>query len=80
MKKRDRQNIRTALVLLLQISISMLVPIFFCTWVGYLIGDRTGHPIISVAGFFVGAVSGFNGVYKLVQGFLKDDKKTKDTK
>ena len=62
------------LVLLMQIGISMLVPIALMTALAYFIAEKTGIKWISVVLFIVGAAAGMRNVYMLVKKYLKKQK------
>lgn len=73
-KSQEQKEIVKALVLVLQISITMIVPIILGTGVAMVIGAWLKMPWISIIGFFVGAIAGFQNVYRLVKGFIEDEK------
>ena len=62
------------LVLIMQIGISMLVPIALMTALAYFIALKTGIKWISVVLFIVGAAAGMRNVYMLVKKYLKKQK------
>ena len=66
MKKSDRQVFH-ALILVFQIGINMLVPIFMCSLLGIWIGDKTGISWMMIPFFFVGALAGFTNIYKMAR-------------
>ena len=59
------------LLLIFQITISMLVPIALCMYIGYRIGLKPGAPCPAVLGLFIGAIAGFQSVYRLVKKYLR---------
>ncbi len=71
MKKRETQNILEMLALVGQITITMLVPIVGCTFIGYLIGKYFNAVWITIIFFFIGSLSGFLSIYKLVKKYIK---------
>lgn len=79
MNSKERRKVNSALVLVLQVSVSMLVPIFVCSWIGWKLSERFNATWIVIVAFILGCVSGFNGVYKLVKGFLKNDQMDEKT-
>lgn len=79
MNKKERRKVNSALVLVLQVSVSMIVPILVCSWIGWKLSQRFDATWIVIVAFVIGCVSGFNGVYKLVKGFLKNDKMDEKT-
>ncbi|MCC8168561.1 MAG: AtpZ/AtpI family protein [Clostridiales bacterium] len=67
--KRDRQ-VFEAFTMVLQFSISMLVPIGLCTALGVWLGNRTGISWMLVPFFILGVLSGGTGVYKMARRFI----------
>ena len=81
-KKRKRggidRSVFQSLVLVTEFSIHMIVPIFLCTFLGIWIDGKAGTSYWVIILFFVGALAGFNNIYKLatkVNGTKKNDKK-----
>ena len=74
MRKKKKNEIGQMLVLLMQIGISMLVPIALMTALAYFIAEKTGIKWISVLLFIVGAAAGMRNVYILVKKYLKKPK------
>lgn len=81
-KKRKRggvdRSVFQSLVLVTEFSIHMIVPIFLCTFLGIWIDKKAGTSYWVIILFFVGALAGFNNIYKLatrVNGTKKNDKK-----
>lgn len=80
MDAKGRREVRESLILILQIGINMLVPIFLCTLVGAYIGNRYNISYPALIGFVIGAVAGFNGVYKLVKKYTVNKKHPSEIK
>ena len=76
-KKSVDSELGRTFVLILQIGINMLVPIFVCLAAGLFIGKKIDASWPMVAGILIGVIAGYNGVYKLVKGFLKNEKDKK---
>ena len=72
-KKVDRQVFKS-LTLISQFGINMLVPIGLMLWLGIWLDERFGTSWISVLCFFVGAIAGFQNVYKMAKEMMKDEK------
>jgi hypothetical protein len=75
LKEEDRstkKEVMDMLVLILQIGITMLVPILMCTVGGAWLGHRFGLNFLGVLGFVLGSAAGFQNVYQLVKKYLKD--------
>ena len=50
-----------------QFAIHMLVPIFMCSYVGYLLDEKLNTSFLFIVFFFVGALAGGRNVYQLAQ-------------
>lgn len=74
-KKKNDREVWNALVMVLQFGINMIVPILMCTLFGAWLGEKTGHTWIAVPLFFVGALAGFNNVYKMAKKLIDADSK-----
>ncbi len=67
--------------LILQIGISMLVPILMCLFGGIWLDKWLGTaPIIMIVLIIVGVLAGFRSVYVLTKDFYKDKDSYVDTK
>lgn len=75
---KDR-HVWDALVMVLQFGINMIVPIVLCVALGVWIGNKTGLTWIVIPLFFMGALAGFNNIYKMSKKFL-DQKRKRDLK
>ena len=72
MKKENRQ-IMESVAMILQFGISMLVPIFLCTFIGIRIGRKFDILWIVIPFFFLGACAGFTSIYKMSKKFWDQD-------
>ena len=80
-KNKNNRDVIDALVMVFQFGINMLVPIFICTMLGVWIGNKTGVTWIAVPLFFVGALAGFNNVYRMAKRLIDSaDKGKKNVK
>lgn len=70
MDSKSKREVTSTFLLILQIGINMLVPIFMCTLVGVYIGRQIDRSYPAIVGFIIGSIAGFNGVYKLVKKYL----------
>ena len=70
--KGNLQSVTGMLALILQLGITMLVPILFCTIGGAWLGRRFAIPILPVIGFVIGAIAGMQGSWKLVSRMTRD--------
>ena len=69
--KKENREIANALILILQISITMLVPILLCSLGGAWMDGKLGTKWIGVVGFILGVIAGFQNVYRLVKRYFK---------
>lgn len=58
-----RRNVHSALVMVTQFGLNMLVPIFICSFLGIWLDKKLGTNWIMVALFFVGALAGGRNVF-----------------
>ena len=65
--KKENREIANALIMILQISVTMLVPILLCSLGGAWLDGKFGTKWIGVVGFILGAIAGFQNVYRLVK-------------
>lgn len=75
LKPKQRNEVADMLVLILQVSINMVVPIVLCTIAGVWIGNKIGVNWISVVGFFLGAIAGMQNVWRQVKKYVKNQKR-----
>lgn len=77
--KSDRKVMK-GLVMITQIGISMLVPIFLCVFVGMKLDDWLHTNFITIVGIFLGIVVAFRNVYIMTKQFYAKDKAIEDEK
>jgi len=70
--KSKSHEIIDMLSLLGQITISMLVPIFICTFGAIWLGRRWDISWLAVVGFFIGALAGFRSVYVIIKKYIRN--------
>ncbi|MCQ2542894.1 MAG: AtpZ/AtpI family protein [Lachnospiraceae bacterium] len=56
-----------------QIAMVMLISIFGCFFIGYFLDSKLGTSFLTIVFFFIGAIGGMTGVYKLVRSTFKDN-------
>ena len=78
MKKIKNSEIVESFSMVLQFGINMITPIVMCIALGVWIGDKYDMEWIVIPLFFIGALAGFNSIYRMVRKYLK--KKDTDTK
>lgn len=63
----NNNSVYKALTFFSQFTINMLVPIFLCSFIGYLLDEWLKTSFIVVVMFFVGALAGFRNVFLLAK-------------
>lgn len=69
---KDQQKVFKSLTLISQFAIHMLVPIFMCSYVGYLIDGKTGSGFWFILFFFIGAMAGGRNIFLLAKKIYDD--------
>lgn len=64
------------LVMITQVGISILVPIFFMLWLGLFIKDKTQIDL-TVLFLIIGMVVGMRNAYVLIKPFINDKEENK---
>jgi F0F1-type ATP synthase assembly protein I len=77
-KRRTTQKVMGAFAMVIQFSLYMIVPIMMCTLIGVWLGKKYDIPIITVPLFILGALAGFNNIYKMAKKLSKQDGETKN--
>lgn len=72
-KKKRNKEVANSLVMVLQFGINAIVPILLCTVIGAFITSKTGVKGFAIAGILIGIVAAFNGAYRSVRGYLKNE-------
>lgn len=66
------RNVYRSLVLITQFGISMLVPIFLCSFLGIFLDRKFDTQFCMILLFFVGAAAGFRNVYRMAKMIYKE--------
>ena len=78
MKKTNHREITEAISMITQFGINMLVPIGAMVALGVWLGDKFDMDWVVIPLFFVGALAGYNSIFRMVQKYLKPkDRSTK---
>ena len=64
---KNQRKVFQSLTLILQFGLNMIVPIVMCTLLGAWLGKQYGMPIITVPLFIMGALAGFNNIFKMAK-------------
>ena len=67
-RKKERRAFRM-IVLVTQIGICMMVPIFFCVFLGRLISEKTGQPLWFLLMLLTGCLAGFRSSWQIISRF-----------
>ncbi|MFP3155682.1 AtpZ/AtpI family protein [Lachnospiraceae bacterium ZAX-1] len=73
-----KKSVYRSFTLITQFGISMLVPIFICTFIGVYIGEKFSIPIIVIPLFIIGALAGFRNVYQIAKRIYEDKDENKE--
>ena len=72
MKKRNNnKEIVEAFSMVTQFGINMLVPIGVFVALGVWIGDKYDMDWVVIPLFFVGALAGYNSIFRMIKKYLK---------
>ena len=64
---RYDRSVYKALTFFSQFTINMLVPIFMCSFIGYVFDKWLGTSFFVIILFFIGALAGFRNVFVLAR-------------
>lgn len=68
-----------ALTMIMQFGINMLVPIGIMSWLGILLDRRCGTSFFMILFFFIGAIAGFQNIWRMARAVYRDDPRGKDS-
>ena len=74
------KSVLKGIVMITQIGISMLVPIFLCLFVGRFLDNKLGTNYIAVIGIILGILAAFRNVFIMTKQFYAKDKAKEDAK
>lgn len=78
MKKKNNREIVEAFSMVTQMGINLLVPIGAMVALGVWIGDKYDMDWVVIPLFFVGALAGYNSIFRMIKKYLKPrDTRTK---
>ena len=72
--RKESNEVANTLVLIVQIGVTMLVPILMCSIGGAWLDHKFQTRWIGVLVFILGTIAGFQNVYRLVRKYLKETK------
>ena len=71
MKKINNREIVESFSMVLQFGLNMITPIALCLAIGIWIGEKYDMDWMVIPFFFVGAIAGYNSIFRMVQKYLK---------
>ena len=72
MERKKKSEVGQMIVLIFQISITMLVPILLCTFIGVFIGRRFGVNWVAAVAFAIGAIAGMQSVWRIIKKYIRN--------
>lgn len=67
-----KKSVYRSLTLITQFGINMLVPVFLCSLAGVYIGRKFSIDWIVIPLFFMGALAGFQNIYRMSKKIFTD--------
>lgn len=67
-----------ALMMISQIGISVMVPIFLCVFVGIKLDELTGKSFFVIIFIILGIMAAFRNIYQMTRSFYAKDKARED--
>lgn len=71
-KAKERKALRMA-VMISQLGICMMVPVFFCVFLGRWCSEKLGHPLIFLIFLLIGIMAGFRSCWQMIVRFTGPD-------
>ena len=72
---KDNSKVVRSFSMITQFTIHMLVPIFMCSYLGYILDEKWNTDFMFIFLFFVGALAGGRNVYRLARKISGGDDK-----
>ena len=73
------RKVMKGIVMITQIGISMLVPIFLCVFIGMKLDNWLHTNFITIVGIFLGMVVAYRNIYIMTKQFYAKEKEKEDT-
>lgn len=67
-----KKTVWRSLAMVTQFGLSMLVPIFLCSFLGIFLGNWLSLPVLMVPFFLLGAAAGFRNVYIMAKSVFNN--------
>jgi uncharacterized membrane protein YfcA len=75
---KSNQDIGKALVLVTQLSINMLVPIFLCLFIGIWLDEHLGTDWLTLVFLVLGVMAAIRAMFTTLQPLMKGEKEKED--
>ena len=74
-KRKQNREVANSLVMVLQFGINVIVPILLCMAIGILLSKvtKSHSDLYIIGGILIGIIAAFNGAYRSVKGYLKNE-------
>ncbi len=69
--RSEMSEVTKAISMILQIGISMMVPVFLCLFAGYKLDEKLGTSYLVIIFIILGILAGFKSVYTITKGFYE---------
>lgn len=73
---KNKRKVFQTMSLIMQFGLNMIIPILICTMLGVWLDKKYDKPMITILLFIVGALAGFNSVYKIAKKIYGQDGKS----
>ena len=74
-----KKEVFRSLALITQLGISVMVPVFMCLFIGYVIDKKFGTSTMLIL-LILGIMAGGRNAYMLAKGVINENERDKDTK
>ncbi len=75
---KNKSSVAKGILMISQIGISMLVPIFLCVFAGSKLDDLLGTNYITLIAIVLGIMAAFRNIYLMTKSFYAKDKAIED--
>ena len=75
---KDKHGIGQAIVMITQLSINMLVPVFMCLFIGIWLDKQLGTGWLTLVFLILGIMASIRSMFITLKPLLKGERETKD--
>lgn len=79
-QKKYGKGVYRSLSFITQFGINMLVPIGIMSYLGYFLDERLNTNFLMVIFFFLGAIAGFQNIYRMSKSIFRENTKHQENK